>query len=256
MHYEIHGRQDAEVDTIVLSSGLGGAGAFWAPQMAALGERFRVVIYDQTGTGRSPAVIPEGYCIEAMAQDVLDMVDGLCITRCHFMGHALGGLVGLQLALMRPALLISQILVNAWSKPNPHSARCFAVRLNLLNDTGPAAYVQAQPLFLYPADWMLENTERLKVDEAHALAHFPSEENVRRRIAALQAFDIDKDLAQISTPTLVIANQDDMLVPWVCSEHLAKHLPNAQFELLGYGGHASSVTDPDTFNALMLDYLT
>jgi aminoacrylate hydrolase len=256
MHYEIHGRQDAEVDTIVLSSGLGGAGAFWAPQMAALGERFRVVIYDQTGTGRSPAVIPEGYSIKAMAQDVLDMVDGLGIMRCHFMGHALGGLVGLQLALMRPALLISQILVNAWSKPNPHSARCFAVRLNILNDTGPAAYVQAQPLFLYPADWMLENTERLKVDEAHALAHFPSEENVRRRIAALQAFDVDKDLAQISTPTLVIANQDDMLVPWVCSEHLAKHLPNAQFELLGYGGHASSVTDPDTFNALMHDYLT
>ncbi|MBH3438996.1 pyrimidine utilization protein D [Pseudomonas luteola] len=256
MHYEIHGRQDAEADTIVLSSGLGGAGTFWAPQLAALGEYFRVVTYDQTGTGKSPAVIPEGYTIEAMAQDVLDMVDALGITRCHFMGHALGGLVGLQIGLMRPELLISQILVNAWSKPNPHSARCFAVRLALLNDTGPAAYVQAQPLFLYPADWMLQNTKRLEADEAHALAHFPDSENVRRRIAALQAFDVDTQLAQIRTPTLIVANQDDLLVPWVCSEHLAKHLPDAQFELLSYGGHASSVTDPDTFNALMLDYLT
>jgi aminoacrylate hydrolase len=256
MHYEIHGRQDAGADTIVLSSGLGGAGAFWAPQMAVLGEHFRVIIYDQTGTGRSPAAIPERYSIEAMAQDVLDMVDELNITRCHFMGHALGGLVGLQLALMRPDLLISQILVNAWSKPNPHSARCFAVRLHLLNNTGPAAYVQAQPLFLYPADWILENTERLKADEAHALAHFPSEDNVRRRIAALQAFNVDDRLSQIKTPTLVIANQDDMLVPWPCAEHLANGLPDAQLELLNYGGHASSVTDPETFNQLILDYLT
>ncbi|TWI52365.1 aminoacrylate hydrolase [Pseudomonas duriflava] len=255
MYYEIHGQQTSDAETIVLSSGLGGAAAFWAPQLEALGAHFRVVTYDQTGTGKSPASIPEGYTLKAMAGDVLDMVDELGIERCHFMGHALGGLVGLQIAVMRPELLLSQILVNAWSAPNPHSARCFAVRLNLLNDSGPAAYVQAQPIFLYPADWIIDNTERLASDEAHALAHFPPVDNVRRRIAALLAFDIDDQLARIETPTLVIVNQDDMLVPWTCSHRLAEGLPNARLERLEYGGHASSVTDPDTFNRVMLNYL-
>ncbi|HEX8595736.1 MAG TPA: pyrimidine utilization protein D [Pseudomonas sp.] len=255
MHYEILGCQAADAPTLVLSSGLGGSARFWTPQLPALSEHYRVVVYDQAGTGRSPASLPEDYSIARMADELAQMLDELDIQHCHFIGHALGGLVGLELALQRPRLLQSMVLINAWSSPNPHSERCFAIRKNLLRDTGPAAYVQAQALFLYPADWIAAHTEQLAEDEAHALANFPDTDNLLRRIAALQAFDIEDRLEQIDTPTLLIANRDDMLVPWQRSQHLAQTLTNARLALLDYGGHASSVSDVEPFNRVLLDYL-
>lgn len=256
MHFELHGRQDPAAETLLLSSGLGGAEAFWAPQLATLGERFRVVVYDQTGTGRSPAELPADYRIQHMAEDLLALADRLELDRCLFMGHALGGLVGLQASLLRPGLIRRQVLVNAWSRPNPHTRRCFALRQRLLRDSGAAAYVQAQAIFLYPATWIADHGERLAADEAHALAHFPGEANVLRRIGALLAFDVDAELARIEVPTLVLANRDDVLVPWTSSQRLATGLPRASFELLEWGGHASSVTDPATFDRVVLDYLS
>jgi aminoacrylate hydrolase len=255
MHYEILGCQAADAPTLVLSSGLGGSARFWAPQLPVLGERYRVVVYDQAGTGRSPATLAEDYSIANMADELRELLDSLEIRQCHFIGHALGGLVGLQLALQYPTRLQSMVLINAWSSPNPHSERCFAVRKNLLRDTGPAAYVQAQALFLYPADWIAEHGAQLAEDEAHALAHFPDTRNLLRRIAALQAFDIETQLEKITTPTLLIANRDDMLVPWQRSQHLADKLSAGHLVLLDYGGHASSVSDVETFNRVLLDYL-
>ena len=255
MHYELHGRMEPDAPTLVLSSGLGGAAAFWTPQLPALSQDYRVLVYDQLGTNRSPATLPAGYSIESMAVELLELLDTQGIRRCHFIGHALGGLVGLQIALLRPQLLQSLVPINAWSSPNPHSARCFAVRLKLLHDSGPAAYVQAQSLFLYPADWIAANSERLARDDAHALAHFPAMMNLVRRIEALLAFDIEAELPRITTPTLLIANRDDMLVPWQRSQHLADVMPNAQLALLNYGGHASSVSDSEPFNQILLDHL-
>ncbi|MBC2680224.1 pyrimidine utilization protein D [Pseudomonas baltica] len=254
MHHSIQGRQDPSAPTLLLSSGLGGSAGFWAGDLALLGEHFRVVTYDHAGTGRSPAQLPEGYCIAHMAEELLALLDELDIEQCHFMGHALGGLVGLELAAMCPERLSSLVLINAWSSPNPHSARCFAVRKNLLRHSGSQAYVQAQALFLYPADWIASNGARLAEDEAHALAHFPSHDNLLRRINALETFDIESRLQGIHTPTLLIANRDDMLVPWQRSRHLADRLPNATLVVLEYGGHASSVSDPQPFHHAVLDY--
>jgi aminoacrylate hydrolase len=255
MHYEILGCEAAGAPTLVLSSGLGGSARFWTPQLPALTEHYRVVVYDQAGTGRSPASLAEGYSIATMAGELLGLLDELDIHHCHFIGHALGGLVGLELALQRPQLLDSMVLINAWSSPNSHSDRCFSIRKHLLRDTGPAAYVQAQALFLYPADWIAAHSEQLAEDEAHALAHFPQTDNLLRRIAALQAFDIEDRLEQIHTPTLLIANRDDMLVPWQRSQHLADKLSAGRLALLDYGGHASSVSDVAPFNRVLLDYL-
>lgn len=255
MYHEILGRQDAAAPTLVFSSGLGGSARFWAPQLPVLLQDYRVIVYDQAGCGRSQAELPDDYSIGHMAGELAVLLDSLEVQRCHFIGHALGGLVGLELALQRPALLQSQVLINAWSRPNDHSARCFAVRKTLLRDSGPAAYVQAQALFLYPADWIAANTAQLAQDDAHALAHFPPQANLLRRIAALQAFDVDARLGDITTPTLLIANRDDMLVPWQQSARLAERLPCAQLRLLDYGGHASSVSDPSAFNQVLLDHL-
>lgn len=255
MNYEITGRTDSAAETIVLSAGLGGAGAFWQPQMAALTERFRVITYDQRGTGRNTENLPDNYTIGHMADDVTSMLDALGVSKCHFIGHALGGIVGLEIALRKPSLLDKLILVNAWAKADSHTARCFAVRKHLLLNTGVDAYVQAQPIFLYPAAWLSQNAERVALEEKHGIAHFQGADTILKRIGALLAFDVSDRLGEIKVPTLVAASRDDVLVPWTASQILADGLPDAKFWMVPDGGHGFTVTEPEIFNAKMLSFL-
>ena len=254
MHYEVRGQARDDHGTVLLSSGLGGVRAFWQPQLDRLCERYRVVTYDQRGTGQSAGPLSDPCSIADMADDVVEILDTLGIGRCHFVGHALGGLIGLDLALRCPARVGSLVLVNAWAKGNPHTLRCFDVRKDLLR-LGPEAYVRAQPLFLYPAPWLSQNAPRLAREHEHAVAHFQGTETLLKRIAALLAFDVADRLSEIICPTLVAASRDDMLVPWTASETLAAGIPGARLSLVAEGGHGFTVTEADAFNTTLCGFL-
>ncbi|MDB5414088.1 MAG: pyrimidine utilization protein [Rubritepida sp.] len=252
MNFEVTGSGEA---AIVLSAGLGGAAAFWAPQRATLEKHFRVVAFDQRGTGRNAGPLPDGYTIGHMADDVLEVMGQAGIARAHFLGHALGGLVGLELARRHSERLSRMVLVNAWAKADRHSERCFDIRIGILHAQGPDAYVAAQPLFLHTAPYMSQNFERISAEVAHGVAHFQGEENLLKRIGALRAFDARADLAEIMVPTLVAASRDDLLVPWTASQALAEGLPVSELWITPEGGHAFSVEQPEPFNRAMLDFL-
>lgn len=255
MQYELFGRSDAAAPTVVLSAGLGGGAGFWQPQFDALAAHFRVMRYDHRGTGRNAGILPTGYRIADMADEVAGLLDAAGIERAHFMGHALGGLVGLDLALRHPQRLERLVLVNAWDALDSQTARCFEARLHVLDAGGAAAYVKAQPIFLYPAAWLSANAERVDAEVAHGIAHFQGRENLLARIGALRAFDASQRLREIQAPTLVMAARDDVLVPWTRSRRLADGLPQARLHLVPEGGHAFSATEAPAFNAALLDFL-
>lgn len=255
LHYELHGGPVAGRTAVILSSGLGGSGAFWAPQMDALTARFPVVLYDHRGTGRSVRALTRPHSVQAMADDIVKVMDALGLARAHVVGHAAGGNAGLALALSHADRLARLVVVNGWSRPDPHIQRCFDTRIHLLNDSGVQAYVHAQPIFLYPADWISRNHARLEAEEDHHVAGFPQREVMLARINALLAFDVDARLDEITHRVLISASADDMLVPPSCSQRLAGRLPNADYQVAAWGGHGFTVTDPETFNEGLIKFL-
>jgi aminoacrylate hydrolase len=248
LFYEERGPADGP--PLILSAGLGGAAAYWAPNLAALAAGHRVILYDHRGTGRSDRALPPGLTVDSMAGDVLALMDALGLDRATLVGHALGGAIGLAIALSAPDRLDRLVVVNGFSKADPHFARCMETRLALLHGCGVEAFVRAQPLFLYPARWISDNFERLEAGEAGLVEHFQGIENVEARIKALLAFDIDARLAEIATPTLMIAAEDDMLVPDSCSDRLVEALPNSGLQLM-LGGHACNVTESAVFDKIL-----
>jgi aminoacrylate hydrolase len=256
MKYELHGRTDAAAETVLLSAGLGGAGAYWKPQLAALAEEFRVVLYDQRGTGANAGPLPDDYSIGAMADDVVEVMDAAGVARAHVVGHALGGLLALELALRHPDRVGRLVVVNGWMKADSHTRRCFAMRIALLHGAGAEAYVKAQPIFLYPAAWLSKNAERVAEEEAHGIAHFQGAENILKRIGALLAYDASARAGAIQAPVLVAASRDDVLVPYTASEALAAALPNATLWMVPEGGHGFTVTEPEPFNTVLCDFLS
>ena len=241
--------------TVLLSAGLGGTAGYWTSQLAALRERYRIVTYDQAGTGRNRRELPADHSIAAMADEALAVLDATGTASCHFVGHALGGLAGLDLALRRPDRLSSLTVVNGWAAAHAHTRRCFEARLALLRHGGPEAYVRAQPIFLYPADWLAKNAARMEQEEAHGLAGFQGADTLQRRIAALLAFDARPRLATLRVPTLLAAARDDVLVPSSMSEELGAAIAGSRLHIAPWGAHAINITEPDSFNSLLLDFL-
>jgi aminoacrylate hydrolase len=252
LYWEEHGPADGP--PVILSPGLGGSAAYWGTNLAALAERHRVILYDHRGTGRSDCALPAELDVDDMADDVLALLDGLGIERVSLVGHAAGGVIGLAIALRRPEVLASLVIINGFAAPDMHFLRCMATRLDLLEHSGVLAFVRAQPLFLYPARWISEHIARVEAEEAGHVAHFQGTANVAARIGALATFDIADRLGEISTPTLLIAAEDDMLVPDLCSEQLEQGLPHARLVRMR-GGHACNVTEPETFNRHVLEFL-
>lgn len=253
LYYEIHGREDAP--PLILSSGLGGSAHYWAPNIPALAERYRVIAYDHRGTGRSDRALPDTVSVDDLAADMLALLDALDIPRAIVVGHAAGGVAALALALMAPDRVDKLVVVNGWASPDPHFLRCFAARLALLRGSGPEAYLRAQPLFLYPPNWISANDALLEAELPQQLAHFPGAATMEKRIAALAAFDVSERLRDIHRPVLVVVSDDDMLVPSNAGVALANGLPIAGFCRAEHGGHAVNVVDPDAFNSFVLAWL-
>ena len=252
LYYETHGPEDAP--PLILSSGLGGSADYWQPNLRAMAAHFRTIVYDHRGTGRSDRALPDGLTVAHLAADIVALLDALGIAKAHIVGHAAGGVAGLALALAHPERLGKLVVVNGWASPDPHFLRCFAARLALLRDSGPEAYLRAQPIFLYPAPWISEHHAALEAELPHQLAAFPGRETMEKRIAALAGFDISARLDDLPPGILALAAKDDMLVPYTASEAF-EAVPGASLAWMGWGGHACNVTDPGTFNLLVLDYL-
>jgi aminoacrylate hydrolase len=242
---------------VVLSAGLGGSGMYWRPQLAALAERFRVVLYDHRGTGKSVrGPLPAPYSASDLADDIRIVMDGLDIAQAHVVGHAAGAVAGLELARVAPERVLSLVAVNGWAVADPHFVRCFEIRKAIYRSEGVAGYLRAQPLFLFPASWISDHLAELDAEAARHAAQFQDEATLFARMGALAAFDIRSALPTMRTPTLVVASADDMLVPARASAALARPLPNATLFELPWGGHAVNVTAAEAFNAQLMSFLT
>ncbi|WP_428945781.1 pyrimidine utilization protein D [Pantoea sp. FN060301] len=255
MHLTLSGSAHPGAGTLVLAAGLGGVGSFWLPQINALSERYRVVTYDQRGTGHNADALPDGYSMRDMAAELAEALAEKGVEKYVVIGHALGGMIAMQMALDYPDRLAGLVIVNGWLRLDAHTRRCFSVRQDLLLNSGVESYVRAQPLFLYPADWLSENQARIEAEDALHAAHFQGTENLLRRLHALMACDFTTRAHAIAQPVLLLCSQDDLLVPWRCSHALSAVLPNATLKEMAWGGHAMSVSASATFNALLLGWL-
>ncbi|CAM4135789.1 pyrimidine utilization protein D [Acinetobacter pragensis] len=263
MHYRIHHcSANKPAEYLILSSGLGGHGIFWQPQLEALQRHFHVLTYDQEGCHAGAENLPSDYSMRHMAQQVLNIVKEAGIQHFRFVGHALGGHIGLELARLltenQEAIQMTSLsCINAWDQLDPHTRKCFQARISLLKHSGSDAYVRAQALFLYPPQWISEQSKTLEHAENMQLQNFPPAHNVLMRLQALQQFTVDEQHASalLQTPVQLIANQDDFLVPVKKSADLQQVLGQGKMNIFPTGAHASTVTETESINNALLEFL-
>ena len=97
---------------ITVHGGPGLGHAYLRPGMDALADRFRVVYYDQRGSGRSELGDPDRVTLAGGIEDLKALVDGLGIERANLVGHSFGADLAALFASRHPDRVASMVLAN------------------------------------------------------------------------------------------------------------------------------------------------
>src|ERR1700748_2689937 len=94
---------------MLLIMGLSFTHEMWYRLLPTLTERYRVILFDNRGMGRS-SVPNAPYSIPQMARDAAAVLKAAGASAAHVMGASMGGMIAQELALRQPKLVRSLIL--------------------------------------------------------------------------------------------------------------------------------------------------
>jgi pimeloyl-ACP methyl ester carboxylesterase len=109
----LHVRQEGTGEDLLLLCGLGDDVAAWDAQTDAFAATHRVTVIDNRGVGQS--TLPDGeFTVADLAADAAGVCDELGVAAAHVMGFSMGGAIAQELALVRPDLVRTLVLVDSW----------------------------------------------------------------------------------------------------------------------------------------------
>ena len=237
--YAWHGLEEGPV--LVLSHSLGSDSRLWWPQIAALGDRYRILTYDHPGHGGSDP-LPSPADIAAYGRDALAVVDAAGVERFAFCGLSLGGMVGIRLAADAGERLESVVLANTTA----HIADTTLLRrrIDLLRREGIGAIVDN-----VIEKWLTPGF-RDSHPEAGALCREMLEacggEAYANAAQTVCDLDLRDDLPRMSVPCTVVVGAYDEATPCDWGRSIAAAVPGARLVELP-AAHLSNVEAPEGF---------
>ncbi len=218
-------------DTIILVPGLDGTALLFYRQIPLLAERFNVVAFplpdDNTAT------------MDSLVSELADVIEEVAPKGAVLLGESFGGALSMSTALARPELVSGLVIVNSF--PWLHAR----IQLNvgrLLMKVVPWA---AMPFIRRGTEARIHsahtNAEDLK--EFHERMLHTGRDGYRRRLTILRTFDIRNRLQDIKVPTLLLAGDQDRLLPstkW--AKYMQERISDARLTILSGYGHVCLIT--------------
>jgi pimeloyl-ACP methyl ester carboxylesterase len=255
IHFEEHGSGPP----LVMIGGLGADTHLWSKQVPAFSKRFRVVVFDNRGSGESDKP-DEPYSIPMFVADTVGLMKALGIDKAHVVGASLGGLIAQELVLTHPEMVDRLVLMCTTSngprsvRPSLWSLIPMAFRLRRTGD--PAADTRrAFSVFAHPR-WLKDNPDEVDEYVAWRVAHPQPRYAFKRQRGAIKGFHREDRLGTITAPTLIVHGDSDRIAPAANARVLGELIPNAEVVILEESGHACSFDQRDRVNEAVLRFLT
>ena len=242
-------------EDLVLLCGLGDTHAAWAHQLESLAGRFRLTAIDNRGVGRSG--LPDGpFTVADMAADAAGALDALGIARAHIAGFSMGGAIAQELAIARPDLVRSLVLVGTWCRTDAHQRRLFESWAWMAQRAdSDEAFVRALFLWVYTRRAHLSGAVDTWVQQALAEEHPQSTDAFVRTVDAIKAHDAADRLGPVTVPALVVAGDQDLICSPRVQQELAEHLTRCEVRLLAEEAHQPFQEASDLFDGVLLEFL-
>jgi proline iminopeptidase len=263
-------RGEGELPLFVLHGGPGLDHTMFGSYLDALGDRCRLLLVDERGTGRSEPAPPGTWALAHHAADVEAMAGSLGLERYAVLGHSYGAFIALQHAVDFPGSPAATVVSSGIA-----DARFLAHVEDELAAFEPVALREQ-----VQSSWAREAEAHTQEDVASLLAdqlpfHFadPRDPRIDEMRAAMSgavygpdvlraaatedygAIAVEDRLADVTHPVLVLAGRHDRTCPVAAAEAMAAGLPDAELVVFEDSGHMTFVEENDAYLGAVRDFL-
>lgn len=244
---------------MLFAHGFGCDQNMWRLVAPAFENDYKVVLFDHVGAGGSDlsAYDPEKYSsLDGYADDVLAICRALELERVVFVGHSVSAMIGILAAIEAPELFSNLILVG----PSPRyindgeyvggfSDTQITELLEFL-DSNHMGWSQAM------APVIMGNPDRPDLGEELTNSFCRTDPEIAKRFAKTTFLSDNRaDLAQVSTPSLILQCSEDVIAPVEVGRYVHEHLPQSEFAILQATGHCPNLSAPEETIAAIKAYL-
>jgi len=249
----LHYSESGQGMPVVLLHGYPLSAAIWHEQQTRLSEHCRVITPDLRGHGHSPAP-PGVYEMDLLAGDVLALLDALEIKKAAILGHSMGGYVTLAAWKLAPERFLALGLIASQAGADSEEARQGRYKM--------AEKVAAEGSKVV-AEAMIP-----KLFAPGSPAAAPIIEQVRQMILNTQPagiigalkgmavrFDFGPLLPDLNIPVLVIAGDQDQIIPPAKAKAMASAVSGATLTTVANAGHMPMLEQPQATTTAIRHFL-
>lgn len=244
-----------EAMPVVLIHGFPLNHTMWAPQIAALPDKHRVIAYDIRGHGDSD-VGGGQYTMDLFADDLIALLNHLKIEKAVLCGLSMGGYIALRALERNPERVSALVLCDTRSEADSDetkSKRLAAVES--IKEKGVPLFAEGFVKSAFAPETFTNHPGVVKNVKGMILKN--SSLGICGSLLAM-AFrtDTTASLSQIKIPTLIMVGENDQLTPPIASLFMKEKIPQARMVVIPGAGHLSNLENPTVFNQRLLSFLS
>ncbi len=249
INYEKYGEKG---DYVLFSHSLGTNLNMWKPQIEALKDRFRLILFDTRGHGESD--VPDGpYTLEELAKDAKGLLDKLGIEKVHWVGLSMGGMIGQAFALMWQERLKSLILCDTAARIKDEDQPIWQQRIDTALKEGMQALLQPTLERWFTKPFLEKNPPEVQlIRELFLKTPVKGFVGCAEAIRRLNYLD---RLSEITVPTLIIVGEKDPGTPVECSKEIHQKIKGSELVIIPSAAHLSNLEQAEKFNSALISFL-
>lgn len=250
INYEL----DGGGPVVVFINGLTMSVSGWSSQVRPFSERYGVLRYDCRGQGGSDKPDTE-YSQEMHAEDLYWLLEKLNIKRAHIIGLSNGGMIAQHFALNYPEKTGALVLVDTCSYVDKLLELLIISWIKATEAGGNDLRFDVSLPHIFSENYIKNNEELIRT-----MKELSSEINLPRAVINLAKaslkHDVTKSISRINSPTLIIADEEDILIPPRYSKILSEEIENSKLVIIKDCAHVPPVEKPAEFNSTVLNFLS
>jgi 3-oxoadipate enol-lactonase len=250
MHYTFDGPKGAPL--VTMSNSLASNLSMWDPQIPALTSRYRVLRYDTRGHGGTDA--PAGpYSLEELTEDLRALLQALGISRTHFVGLSMGGMIGQMMALKYPQMLQSVVLCDTMSRVPTEAKPLWDERIHMAETRGMEPLVESTIARWFTEPFRQQGAPVL--DQVRTMIRTTPPRGYAGCCHAIAALNLTDRLKEITLPTQIIVGEDDPGTPVSASRTIHEQIKGSELVILKSAAHLSNLEQAAAFNQALTAFL-